>query len=525
VEAVRYFCLQPSLQYKWLAYLPGLHVANPFWRRLREMVIARLRNYPILLARGGSLGYPQDLQRLSARHCDRYGQPLFDDLDPEVYLSPNYAWSEHGNDLKALGVTNISYPNLLARLDPYLRGPRPRLLEPTFDNDWHTRAAGLLLRAMRSHPYVPAITGRIRQMPLIPLSDGSLSANERADIYFPDDTKGNAIPTDLSLRIVGREALLNEARQSLFRFLDVSHCDTGFVINQISARYNRRHGITLENSVSHLRYLYWTLARGMSLDDRIFLMDQQEIPIYRKFVTFGQEIVVDDLYFETPGQYGTTQLAREIQSAATRLDADDFEMHFIHESYIAAVPSDVRNNGQSWERWLEDTASVRRIPMFKQSTTSNRLSNLFRYIIEFQSEKLIGLLKTYWESYEREITPEIVEAIENAEVPCQGTDRLFPLKSTHFPSAELTEICSRATVSDYFGLFLAIPPAWTTATAVGWEFLEGFGVGRQPDLRFFKDVFYALTEELTPSQAQRGFFNVYEELSARFHGHASDGIT
>lgn len=524
MDAVRHFCTQDSLRYDWLAYLPGPHITDQFWKQFRETVIAKLSDYPILLTRGGNLKLPRDLEHLSDRHCEQHGEPLFDDLDSEIYLSPFYSWSEHENDLTCLGVTGISYPNLLARLDLYLRRPRPRILEPTYDDDWHTRVANLLMRAMRNHPNVPAVTGRIKEMSLIPLSDGWLSANGGDDIYFPDDSQGNAIPGALRLHIVELTALENEARRSLFEMLGVSHCDPAFVINRILARYNRPHGVTLENSISHLRYLYWTLPRRMSLDDRIFLMDQHESPIYRKFVTFGQDIVVDDLYFETPGEYGTKQLAQKMESAAREHDTQDFEMHFIHESYIGAVSNDVRRNGRSWEKWLEDMGSVRRVPKLRESFTSDRLSNLFRYVIELESDIFIGLLKTYWTSYESEITPEIAREVENVEVPCQGHDRLFPLKSTHFPSAELRILCSQATVSNLFEWFLVIPSCWTTDTDVGWEFLGNFGVGTQPGLVFFEDVFSVLTEELTPDQALTGFFQMYEELSARFHGTHSDEI-
>lgn len=207
METVHYFCAQPTLQFEWLAYLPGRHIADPFWRPLCEMIIARLRNYPVLLTRRGNLKCPGHLQCLSFCHCDQHDQPLLDDLECEVYLSSNYSWSEYGQDLSSLGVTNISYLSLLERLDPYLHGLRPRILHPTLDDDWHTCVAELLMRAMRNHPDEPAVTFRIHSMPLIPLSNDSLATNVRYDIIFPDDDEGNSIPADLDLCMVERSAL------------------------------------------------------------------------------------------------------------------------------------------------------------------------------------------------------------------------------------------------------------------------------------------------------------------------------
>lgn len=516
MDAVYFFSSQPSIQYDWLAYLPGPLVASPFWRQLREMIIDRLGRCRILLSRSGNLHCPGDLKRLSERHCDQHGQPLFDDLNPEMYLSPHYPWrDEYRDNLVSLGVKNISYRNLLLRLDPYLLGPRPRILGPALDHDWHTRVATLLMRAMNSSSV--AIRSRIKQMRLIPLSDGSLSSTDTAQINFPDDTEGNAIPTDLGMRIVDRVALLNQARQSLFENLGVNHCDPKFVISHIRGKYNRPHRVLLDNSISHLRYLYRALARGEELDAKIFLMDHHETPIYCKFVTFGQEIVVDDIYFETPGEYGTKELAQKLMSGRREQGVPRFEMHFIHQSYLDAVSSDVRYNGKSWEEWLKDIAAVRHVPKFKKSARSNCLSRLFRHVIESQPELLIGLLKTYWSIYETEITPEIVEEITNVEVPCQGASGLVSLKDTYFPSAELRELCSRMTIADHFKLFLDIPTVGTAGTSTGWEFLDNFNVGMQPDLDFFRDAIEVVTEKLNPGQAKTGFFALYEELSTRFN--------
>lgn len=484
------------------------------------MLVARLRNYPILLTRGGTLKAPWEVRHLSSRHYDQYDEPLFDDLSTEIYLSSLYNWPEQRVNLTYLGVTNISYASLLTRLDPYLSGPRPRILESTFDHDWHTRVANLLVAAFS----VRDIASRIKRMPLIPLSDGSLSNNEGAGICFSDDREGNSIPTDLELHIVESQALQNEARRLLFETLGVSHYDPAFLRERILRKYNRRGTVTLDNSISHLCYLYRTAPRGEYLNHRIFLMDKDETPIYRRFVTLGEGIVVDDLYFETPGEYGTQRLALDLRSSARERGLQEPRIRFIHESYVEAVPSDVRINGHSWKSWLEDMVPVRRIPKFRESVSSGNLSMLFKDIVLLRPGILIGLLKTYWDSYERDLTPEIVEAIQSSEVPCQGTNSLFSLLSTNFPSTELRELCSRATISDKFKFFLAIPPGWTTDTTVGWEFLEIFGVGLRPDLWFIKDIFHCLREEFTPSEAQRGYFAIYEELSRRFHGEPLDEI-
>lgn len=354
-------------------------------------------------------------------------------------------------------------------------------------------------------------------MPLVPLFDGSLSETWGSNIYFPDDTEGNSIPEDLGLHLVSQDAIRNETRKTLFSMLNVTNCEPTFVIDQILKRYNRPRDVTLVESVSHLRYLYRTFREDEELNARIYVIDHQETPVFRKYVTFGEEIIVDDLYFETPGQYGTKQLAQELESLANERHASGIKIHFIHEFYLSAVPDDARSHGRSWGQWLEEVASVRRIPKLKNSTKSNDLSTLFKNIIDVRPDLLICLLKSYWESYESELTPQIIDKIRDAEVPCRVIDELYPLKSTYFPSGELREICSQARINDAFDYFVLIPSSWATETIAGWEFLTKFGVGTEPDLQFFKDLFEVMDEKLPLSEKRDGYFAIYE-LFVRLRG-------
>lgn len=515
---MRYFCHQPSLQYEWLQYLPGLHITDPFWSDVRETTFDRLKSNRILLTWKGNLKYPETLQHLSSRHCDRHGQPLFDDLEHEVYLSPRYNWSQHTDALMELGVKIHSYVSMLDRLDLFLQGDKPRSLDPALSDDWHTRVANLLVRALKAHSSSSGVARRIKHMPLVPLSDGSRLKNSASGTYFPNDSKGFAIPGDLELEIVHPKALGNPSKRALFDTLGVTHCDPSQAIEFILKKYNRPYGVNLQNSISHLRYLFWTLGDEVSLDKRIYVMDQHERPVYRALVPYGVDIIVDDLYFQTSGRCGTKELSQKLEN-----DGWPTDMLFIHQAYLDAISTEAKSNGLSWEEWLERRASVRCIPRLKDRHT-NKLSTLFQNIAINHPLTLVDILKTYWHNYRGQITPQIIETVKHTEVPCQNTDALYPLKATYFPSTELKNICSRASIADLFDLFIEPLPEWATETTDGWEFLAEFKVGLSPDIVFMEQVLHFLKKISPRDETQNGFFAMYRELSIRFYDKDSSEV-
>lgn len=501
------FCSRPVLQYEWLSFLPGDRIAHEFWEDLHDIIIGALAEQPILLTRKGVRQVPSRLQRLSKRHCDKHGEPLFEDLRQEVYLSSDYS-PEHREYLRELGVTNLSWNNIIARITPYLQGETPRFLHPDQDDDWHTRVANLLMRGLKDRD----TEAKIKDLPLIPLRDGSLRQSGSGTIYFPTDVLGNHIPSDLGLQIVDDDALENDARKSLYEKLGVQHCSPSFVAGRIVKRYNPPQRINLEESVSHLQYLYQSLLDNEALNDCIFVMNQSEIPIYRKFVTFGRSLIVDDLYFDTIGDFGTRHLARELRKVN-----GSSGINILHDAYLEAIPLNEEINGRSWKQWLAKKALVRDVPRLRHPSTTG-ISLLLTNIIDLRPQLLVGLLKRYWSSYKNQKTVAIEEAIRNAEVPCNGTDTHHPLKATYLPTPQLMKICQQACVNDYFDLFVDLSPSSETSETglVQWEFLKVFGVGIKPDLNFFGDIISALTENITGQKLKNGLFYAYEQLSEEF---------
>ncbi|KAL4748237.1 hypothetical protein BDW72DRAFT_214996 [Aspergillus terricola var. indicus] len=459
VKAVKYFCTQDALAYEWLHYLP----------RLRDMIFEELKQMRILLSFGGSaLERPMDVHSLSSYHCNRRGKPLLNDLQPAVYLS-----------------------YFLDRLVPYLQGKRPRYMDAALDDDWHTRIADFLVRTLRDNRKGSRIHERIVAMPLIP-AGGGLTAAKQTGLYFPNDDQGNLIPKDLKKIVhVDWQALESPLREELCKLLGA-----------ILTGYDQHGGVTLDYSVSHLRYLFHTLDKDEAFDKRIFIMNKNEIPVYRAYPTFRAPTTKDDLYFETLGDHGTEDLAQLVADGPTTRGIPKPEMHLIHSAYVKAVPAETLSHGRTWEQWLQRAASVRRLPRLKHHR-SGKLSDLAMYIGRYWPMGLIIILKKGWERYAAELTPNVIALLEILPVPCQNQSE-YPLKRTYYPSKEMQRFVANAGLEADFPIFLDIPDKLVTDDASGWKFLCNIGVTLQPTIGFFFDII------------QSAFFRVYKELLIRF---------
>ncbi|KAL4881114.1 hypothetical protein BJY04DRAFT_218629 [Aspergillus karnatakaensis] len=513
VRTILDFSAISQLKYDWLQYLPGPHIHDPFWNDLREMIFDGLEESKVLLTRQGVLDYGRNLQRLSPRHCDGTGNPLLDDLEPEVYLSTSYNWTRDFDALMELGVTNLSYATILERLKPYLEGRNPRFLNPSLNADWHKRISELLLRGLKRDGRNSAVAERIKELRLVPTVGHSLTAPKYHPTYFPVDEHGYTIPMDLSdLRLACPMTLKDPARRELIEELGVQYASSGRVTDAIFKRYNSHNrDLWLWHSIDHLAYLFRTMREDATLDKRIFIMDESRQRIYRAFVTLGVDIIVDDIYFDTMGEYGTRALCDKLQSSS---NVPCYDLHIINKRYIQEIPVGTIMNGRTWEQWLEEVAQVRRVPRLK-SRSSDSLSPLAQHLADHYPMTLLGVLKTYSESYMHDFTPKVIQVLSRMRVSCRN-DITKQLQNTYFPSQELTEMCAAATVDTIFGRFLDIPPSPTANDLQAWEFLSRLGVKFSPDLYFFQSLFWCLFHKrMSGKDTGDGYFAIYKELFLR----------
>jgi hypothetical protein len=104
----------------------------------------------------------------------------------------------------------------------------------------------------------PICFDRLKDLQFIPLVDGTWTSLKGGPVCFPA-TDGLEIPTDLGLRLVDPEALKKlPTRKELFLKLGVIDMPSARVRDLIVNRYENKSLISLEDSVAHLRYVYWT---------------------------------------------------------------------------------------------------------------------------------------------------------------------------------------------------------------------------------------------------------------------------
>lgn len=514
-DAVLQFCQHPTLQYQWMRYLPSRNVPGPFWDRLLEKTLTLLKGTHILRSWNGTLKQPHQLKRLIDNVLDKYGDPLFNDLPHELYLSNKYQ-VEDMQALQSLGVRYISMSEILARVRADLSTPNSKLKSSYTDEDWHTRSANLLLT-----PFIKDWPAEYRQMiqklELIPLQDGNWISQELGSAFNPG-SQTVPVPTDLGIRLIDRKALKNESRKKLFLELGVGDCRAGDVISKIIAKYKTVPvNANLHSSVMHLWYLYWKLPKEDTiLDPHVYVLDHESVPIYRGSVlTTHFPRIVDDLYFETDDEYGPKKLfAEDLDRSPDR--ARGYPAFFINPAYLSIGSVGTRHNYMTWECWLEKFAHVQRIPRLITPGCTG-LSNVFHYLVKNRNDKLVGLLKKYWSFYAVMMGDQkVVDELSKASVVCEDVVDT-PLKDTYIPLPNLKQICHDLGVAGKLP-FLKVSIGQGEELGEDWDFLRKFGVGQEADLSFYINILLAIVKNnptLGPglnADTKRNLFRVYEEI-------------
>ena len=459
---------------------------------------------------GGALKRPDQLKWVPDYFRDELGNPLFKDILDEVYLSPEYEWSDV-KLLDSLAVRELSYCDISTRIHADLDESSSRWKSSTSSDDWVTRSASMLMRPFHAQGST-ADMAMVKLLPLVPLQSGSWVEGAAGSFLHPD-SDGIPVPTDLGLRLVHPQGLKNSARKALFAHFGLQNCVPEDVLGLILKRYNWWSNAPLQSSVLHLRYLYWHLPKeGRNLPKTIYLKDQRSQSVYRTYVTHGREIIVDDLYFETDGIYEPRQLSMQVKSGS-EIICPAFPLHFINRAYMDAVPSDVSRCDTSWKDWLSCSAGVQHIPRLVHRSDKNALSDFFAHILKWHQDKIVGTLKTHWASYKKLMTSPVILALREAAVPCEGDIDNAPLRTTYLPLAKLVKVCKEVEVYRKIP-FLKLPIEIDGDTERDWKFLTIFDVGHEANARFYLDVLhhFVQTHQSLNEVSMKSLTRIYEAL-------------
>ena len=515
-DAVLHFCDHPSLRFHWMAYLPSESISQSFWAKLLPKILKLLKDTPILLSRSGKCWKcPGQLKRLTHDALDDDQKPLFDDLPKELYLSSGYNSCEQAA-FTMLGIQHVNVEELLERVKADLTNTNSKIKSPLTSKSWHTRSADLLLTPFeknwsRSSPL-------IKDLSLIPLRNGSWVSSTIGQVFYPEDNSV-PVPTDLGLRLVDPRALEVPSRKALFSKLGVRTPKSEEVNKLIVGKYDRFNAVDLCHSIEHLRYMFWKPRKDQkTLDRTIYVKDHANRPVYRAFLTFGkEELIVDDLYFESDDVYGPAKLLTKLKMGEDII-APGFPVHFINEAYLKAVSSTARQNDISWKDWLANFAEIRRIPRLASRRDVTKLSEVFSYILEKRRDKIVGTLKAHWSSYSQLMNEEILRTLSETHVPCDGTAETSLAKS-YFPLSKLKKSCARLGVEAAVP-FLKLPTELNENSLGEWDFLKALHVRYTADLDFYIHILRHLRASAgnLSKQEEDCLFTIYEKIERHSRG-------
>ncbi|KAJ4027908.1 hypothetical protein NW752_000157 [Fusarium irregulare] len=490
IKAIQEFCQHPTLQYQWMRWLPqrNTYPWDEFWLSLLERIETRMSGVKVLRTLvSGQLKHINNVCRLQSWLRDENGDPLFLDLDEEMYLAKEYT----EDDLKLLepyGLCDADALAVIKRIERDLakNSKTSRMKSPDIDDQWHSLAARALLKLDGLFVF-PSVSIRLNNLKLIPLGNGKWVSPSSGHLYY-SHSEQLAIPKDLPLKLVDTDASSNPDRRALFDKLGVVEA----LVKDVRTLIMEKQAVpwadtdVLSASVAHLQFLYLSES----------LLEEGEVPTRLKGLHVYNQ-------WQKPCQplksavYMPTENEHEALKLLTKADgAPGLEMPFLHDNYLDEIPTTPQGFMWSWEEWLELRLHLWRHLRLIAKDSQKRLSisREFRYIERERPGYLLGGLQRSWKNEGGKAMPsaELLAQLRELEVPCRGRDEFSlaePLSTTYLPLPELEGKLSRYIEDEGF-IFLDLGEPITSSTyTTKWGFLvDHLGVGHTDDLRFYLSI-------------------------------------
>ncbi|ETS73697.1 hypothetical protein PFICI_14643 [Pestalotiopsis fici W106-1] len=490
-NAMEELCHDTSLEFEWIKYLPQ---ENDFpWDKYWKSVVADMKKKVSVkrLMRpqsGGPLKRIDQLCNLTDDALDELGEPLLEDIDPEVYLSSGYDLSTISSYLRGWGLRNFHMTQFLDRVEADLARDTSRFKSPQSSPSWHTRTAQVLNRPFKS--FAEKHRKRIFDFRLIPVQGGKWipAGQTGSPLVFPT-ANGENIPSSLDLNIIDGNATLNAERRKLFLNLGAKKLSVQAVRQLILDQYpsvinrSRLFGTNTTEQVGislpHLSFLY--LTQGGAVDK------PSELRFIRVLTQEGLLIApqAQDVYIKDNHKFGLAKLLENLPK---------FSVAFLDPYYLenAPQPASGREASVPWTFWLRTSLGVLDKPKL---IANGSLTDMFRHIIEHNSGKLLGILGHYWNDIKNEVQQcqEIRDELSRVVLTMKGCTA--QLKNSFLPMPEL-----KARAIEYLGEagtdefpFLDLSDTLEPDDLSKWTFLNGtFGVRTRDDVEFYLAILSVL---------------------------------
>ena len=446
---------------------------------------------------------PAQLRILREKFRDEDGEPLFADLTSgdSTYISESYNTTLDLAILRKMGAKYMSSSGFLQRLGQDLDEGRPesdsRMKSTPLDYHWHTQVADILIDIARDEKSKKSI----QKTCIIPLDGGKWVRPLGASIFFPT-SGGIDIPEKLPLSLVGREALENLSRKTLFSELGVVECSPARIFPLIEQRYIKGGTLGTKLLIQDMKFLFCHHSE----------MPKDKYSVYIS-ATSGEGymyscIASEDWIYcpKSNHRYATFNLLGGVVPAELKN-----KIRYPRSGYYDALEAcGIRNKltGIEWLRSLgiKETPQLRGKPVRKRISCPDMSAELM-YIAENLPQHLLGVLEANWMQYNK--SEEWDTFFKETKVPVLDSSEVMHLKTTYLPLPKLKAIASSLGLEKSFG-FLQELDGITNIEGIKWKFLERFGVGVDEGVSFWLALLRLARRIETPHP--QDVFKIYSRL-------------
>lgn len=520
--------LSPRLKYTWMRFLPNhqRYTYDSFWFELCTRLKSKLCATPCVITRSQNhLRKIKDLRQLPAFCSDKRGDPLFRDLDPEMWLSEKYTVGDIAI-LQRFGMPTVEYGVLIDMVEKDLRSPISRMKSIEADQDWHADAAKMLSDIADKSG---ACLDRLRKLDLLPIRQLTphtktwVSSEYVGDIFFAKSYAGLSIPEDVHLWILELKASENQARTGLFRRLGVSVASVHQVRQMILKRHQAYQQQSAGTSVTP-RQVTWLVSQLYYLCNTqvsASANEQPQIGLVDNQWKWWNATCTPPLYIPSTEPFGPRELLRETRpgdqpgSGAPRLEA-----LFLNSNIFPLNPETSDPDPRTWRTWLTRHARVQD-QLILTSRTTDGLSPECKYVAKHRPEKFLGFLQHRWSIDGSEVSSSDnkLKELRSLAVLCHG-NQLVPFPKTYLPLADLQAICDSFLEPDHLFPFLEIQDSMRRETydKLNWSFLvDCASVNVDDDLSFYLDILRHLSQSPAYQlQSSDQVIRLYSRIFAKF---------
>jgi hypothetical protein len=401
------------------------------------------------------------------------GQPILPDLADEIYLASEYT-DERKRRLRELGTENISWDDLVDRLQTDLTRAQPRIKTEEDTDSWHEAFADLFIQPFRSFTgSMVKIQQRIKTLAIIPLTNENqwtgmprfgFGFGVGEQIYFAF-TGTTPIPETLGFRLLNKRASCNPKRVAFYAALGVEKCQKEMVFARIKERHQ---GPFIPKTVEgELHYLYLQQCQLEDIRSWVY------VPLVQGGTVPASST---QLYFPSSKRF-----------ALYKLDPSRTRHAFISKALFHETCTYTSSIDESWLLWLARVTGARHNPLLsvRNSSGVQVISPALKAVLEHNPAKFLDTLRVHWNEYGQSAHL-VHKELGECSVPCVS-GATNPLRITYLPTSEIMAEISRLRISGDSLPLLKVTDGTLDETGYrSWRFLEDFGVTSKPDLEFYR---------------------------------------